>query len=184
MKKNTRYSIRFAGNQNLEIKEEINVDLLWDMLSCSAKRDGFSLHHKKHYESVLKYPDIYQLTALKKGKAIATAVFIGFGECVTYLYAGMDYNEHKMLAPYLLRWLAIKKSKLIGYKKMDFFGIAPAEIKDGKYIFDKNHQYAGITQFKLGFGGEIKTFPGTFDFVFHKNKYRIYNFIRAIRRLF
>ena len=54
---------------------------------------------------------------------------------------------------------------------------------DDNYDYDPQHQYAGVTRFKFGFGGIPSQAPGTFDVVIDKNKYRLYNFLRKLRRL-
>ncbi|KKQ40488.1 MAG: Methicillin resistance protein, partial [Candidatus Magasanikbacteria bacterium GW2011_GWA2_37_8] len=125
MRKNTRYSIRFAGKQNLVVKEEKNLAVFWDLLQQTAKHDNFTTHVKKHYEAIFNFNSIYQLTAFKDDIAIATAVFVGFGNTFTYLFAASDYKRHQLLAPYLLQWEAIKLGQKLGYKYYDFFGIAP-----------------------------------------------------------
>ncbi len=61
-------------------------------------------------------------------------------------------------------------------------GVAPRNDSKG-YDYDRTHKYAGITKFKLGFGGEVVSTPGTFDVVLKKNAYRLYNLLRKIRRL-
>ncbi len=69
--------------------------------------------------------------------------------------------------------------KNFGCQRYDFFGVAP--IKDGNY--DQNHQYAGVTRFKLGFGGMPQQSAGTWDVVIDPAKYKLYNFLRKLRRL-
>ena len=125
--------------------------------------------------------------------SIATAVFVGFGDTFTYLFGASDYEYRNLMAPYLLQWEGIKLGKRLGYKFYDFFGIAPpkAEIRnpnneirnDNSYSYDLKHQYAGVTRFKMGFGGMVKESPGTFDLVVSPIKYKIYKIARLARRL-
>lgn len=53
-----------------------------------------------------------------------------------------------------------------------------------EYMYDPKHQYAGVTRFKLGFGGEVVEKPGTFDLVIARGRYFIYGLMRRARRLF
>lgn len=189
MKKNTRYSIRFAEKQNLIIKKENNLDIFWNLLQGTAMRDNFTTHSKVHYQYILKHPQVWQLTAYQNDMPVASAIFIGSGDTITYLFAASDYNKHQLLAPYLIQWEAIKMSKKMGYKKYDFFGIAPEDKNQNseeKYLYDTKHQYAGITKFKLGFGGTPQISPGTFDLVLDAKKYWIYkivHFLYGIRKI-
>ncbi|MEK7680736.1 MAG: peptidoglycan bridge formation glycyltransferase FemA/FemB family protein [Patescibacteria group bacterium] len=54
---------------------------------------------------------------------------------------------------------------------------------DDDYEYDSKHQYAGVTRFKLGFGGKPYQTPGTWDVVIDNTKYKLYNILRRLRRL-
>ena len=194
MHQKTRYNIHLADKKDLKIKNTppfipplkgegqgvgLNLDFFWDLMTKTGSRDKFSLHHKKHYEKVLESPMVFQLTAYEKETPVAVAVFAMFGNTFTYLYGASDYAHRELMAPYLLQWEGIKMGKNNGCSFYDFFGVAP--VTDGNY--DLKHQYAGVTRFKLGFGGVPFQAPGTFDVVIDKNKCMLYNFLRKLRRL-
>jgi len=69
-----------------------------------------------------------------------------------------------------LQWHLISTAQKYGYKYYDFYGIS--EIK-----------WPGVTRFKTGFGGEVVNYPGTFDYIISPFWYKIYNFLRRLRRL-
>ena len=96
-----------------------------------------------------------------------------------------------------------------GYANYDFFGVAPRVSSqftanssqptvlssqftansqqtesEKEYEYDPKHQYAGVTRFKQGFGGEYHEDPGTFDLIISPKKYRVYGWLRSIRRIF
>ncbi|MDD4476629.1 MAG: peptidoglycan bridge formation glycyltransferase FemA/FemB family protein [Patescibacteria group bacterium] len=50
------------------------------------------------------------------------------------------------------------------------------------YNYNSKHQYAGVTRFKLGFGGEYKEDAGTYDLIVELERYRIYRLLRFLRR--
>jgi lipid II:glycine glycyltransferase (peptidoglycan interpeptide bridge formation enzyme) len=213
MHSKTRYNIHLAEKKKIEIKNEKNLEVFWGLMNKTGSRDKFGLHHKSHYEKVLASQMVYQLTAYHEDKPVACAVFVRFGNTFTYLYGASDYEYRNLMAPYLLQWEGMKMGKSFGCARYDFFGVAPryhseppkgdklreenmsqsingqasfGELipQDDSYKYDSNHQYAGVTRFKLGFGGASQQMPGTFDLVIDKKKYFIYGLLRKLRRLF
>ncbi len=187
MHQKTRYNIHLAEKKGLQINQEKNLEVFWNLMNKTGSRDKFSLHSKSHYEKVLQSPIVFQLTAYSGNTPIAVAVFAKFGNTFTYLYGASDYAHRDLMAPYLLQWEGIKIGKNSGCRWYDFFGVAPrlrsATPGQAGYEYDPRHQYAGVTRFKLGFGGAPQQSVGTFDVVIDKNKYIFYNFLRKLRRL-
>ncbi len=208
MEKKTRYGIRQAESKGVIVKQEKNFDLFWNLMQKTSSRQELRLHSKKHYELIFAAPNCRQLTAYKDTTPVAAALFWGEADTFTYLFAASDYVFHDLQAPYLIQKEAILLGQQLGFKKYDLFGIAPplchpdiaggisvqsnaTEISRGEpprndskeYEYDRKHQYAGITKFKLGFGGAIESEPGTFDVVLKPGSYWLYSFIRKVRRL-
>jgi len=190
MHQKTRYNIKLAQKKNLQIKIGKDAESFIKLMQETGVRDGFKLHPKKHYEKILDSNLSKQITIFKNDMAIATGVFIGYGDTFTYLYGASNYEHRNLMAPYSIQWEGIKLGKSLNYKNYDFFGIAPCEVvkEDGddktEYIYDLKHQYAGVTKFKLGFGGNYHEDPGTYDKIINKNKYYIYSLLRFLRRKF
>jgi lipid II:glycine glycyltransferase (peptidoglycan interpeptide bridge formation enzyme) len=78
------------------------------------------------------------------------------------------------MAPYLLHWELIKEAKEKGLKFYDWWGIAASD--------DPKDPWAGITRFKKGFGGEMVSYPGTFDYVLKPAGYEFYKLFRFVKR--
>lgn len=182
----TRYNIRLAERKGLVVSDKKDTKLFMSLMQKTAKRDGFNLHLENHYNKIISSPLSYQLTIFKDENPVAVAIFIGFGNTFTYLFGASDYKYRSSMAPYLLQWSGIKLGQRYGYHYYDFFGIAPLYKADNKVSnqYDAKHQYAGVTRFKLGFGGQYTEQPGTHDFIIVKWKYKIYTLLRKIRRLF
>ena len=84
-----------------------------------------------------------------EGKTVAAAVAFSFGGCFRVWKIGWD-GEHAGLRPnQMLYWAMICAAKRQGCRLFDFVNIEPGEA-------------AGPTEFKLGFGGEVKTLPGVY----------------------
>jgi lipid II:glycine glycyltransferase (peptidoglycan interpeptide bridge formation enzyme) len=193
MHQKTRYNINLAQKKNLRVTDDKNADLFLDLMKRTAKRDKFRLHEERHYHEIIFSPLTQQLTVFFESKPIATAVFAGFGDTFTYVFGASDYEYRSLMAPYLIQWEGIKMGQRYGYKFYDFFGVAPMTVnskqtkenskqENENYSFDSKHQYAGVTRFKQGFGGEYFEAPGTYDLVIAPWKYKIYKLLRALRR--
>jgi len=184
MHQKTRYNIRLAEKKGIEIIEAgvERFEDFWKLMEETKNRDGFRLHSKEHYQKQIsnfqflisnsnhKSLSIKLFLAEYEGKVIAGNIISFFGDTVTYMHGASADNYRNLMAPYLLHWHIIKQAKSLGYKFYDLYGID--EIK-----------WPGVTRFKLGFGGEEKTYPGTFDLVFETKWYNIYRLIRKIRRM-
>jgi len=185
MHSKTRYNLRVAQRSGLSVDNKKDFGCFWNLLQKTGARDNFILHPEKNYRSVMDSDAVEQITIRDaEGKPIASGGFIGFGERYYYLYGALDYEKRNLMAPYLLQWSAILRAKKLGYKYYDFFGIAPGGYIERQYTYDESHEYAGITKFKLGFGGVAKQSPGTFDLIISPTKYNIYGWLRKLRRLF
>ena len=185
MHSKTRYNIRLAEKKNLTISSEKNFEVFWRLMNETGKRDHFHLHEKRHYEEVFKSSITKQFTATLEGKPVATVVLVGFNDTMTYLFGASSYEQRQLMAPHLLQWEAIKLAKKEGYHYYDLFGIAPRKygFSGTDYEYDEKHQYAGVTRFKLGFGGVVQEQPGTYDLIVSSGKYKMYQALRKLRRL-
>lgn len=190
MHQKTRYNINLSQKKNLLVSDKKDADLFIKMTRQTAKRDKFRPHQDRHYHEIIFSSSSYQLTVLAGTQPIATAVFIGFGDTFTYLFGASDYDSRALMAPYLIQWEGIKLAQRFGYEFYDFFGVAPLvglpqpDFGDhASYQYDPKHQYAGVTRFKQGFGGEYREQPGTFDLVISPRQYNLYKLLRSLRRM-
>lgn len=174
MSQKTRYNIRLAEKKGVNIRVGATADFseLWRLLNLTGARDGFRIHDAAHYQKMLAAPEkfIKLFLAEYEEKVIAAGLFCFWGETATYLHGASDNEFRGVMAPYLLQWAAIKEARAVGLRYYDFYGI------DEK-------KWPGVTRFKLGFGGQRREYPGTYDLVFRPAAYNIYNLIRKLKRL-
>ena len=131
---------------------------------------------------------------------LAGAIVTYAGEIATYLHGASSNKKRNLMAPFRLHWEIMKQAKESGYKKYDLGGtklvknskknnlssgsttgfpvVEPLErwtLADGSW--------QGITRFKLGFCPKCQPteFPGGYDIVINKWKYRVYRFIQRIK---
>ena len=179
MHQKTRYNIRLAEKKGVSVKEgsldnSDDIKEFWRLLKTTGERDNFRLHSFTHYEKLLGVnkiaPGFIKLfLAQFEGKNIAAGIFSYYGDKVTYLHGASDNEFRNLMAPYLLQFEIIKKARAANYLYYDFYGI------DEK-------KWPGVTRFKLGFGGQVFNYAGTYDLIFNQLLYRIYKFLRKIKR--
>lgn len=166
----TRYNIKVSEKNDVIVKLSSEEKLFWNLLRHTSKRDKFSTHPQEYYKKLLDLNnELFKtdlLLAYYKDKPIAGAIVLSYGDTCYYLHGASDYNLRNLMAPYQLHWSIIKYLKEHGFKYYDFWGI------DAKW--------PGVTRFKLGWGGETKEYPGSFDIPISKFWYFVYNLARKI----
>jgi len=175
MHQKTRYNINLALKKGVLIREggAADFDEFWRLMSLTGERDAFRFHAADHYRNLLSASadnPIKLYFASFGGKDIAAGLFCFWGDKVTYMHGASDNDFRNVMAPYLLQWSVIKQAQAEGYKYYDFYGISA-------------RKWPGVTRFKLGFGGRVETYPGTYDVIFRPRLYGCYGLIRKIRRL-
>lgn len=171
----TRYNINLASRKNLEFREADDVEIFWKLLKKTAKKDKFQTHEKNYY---FKLYDFFRnrdglktkLFVVEHGdKAIAAALVMFYGETAYYLHGAMDRDYKELMAPYFMHWEIAKYLKSSGFHYYDLWGI-------------DSRRWPGVTRFKLGWGGEMKEYPGSFDIPVSRIWYLIYRIARKVVR--
>ena len=173
MHQKTRYNINLSSKKGLEFRQSDDVEKFWRILKKTAKKDKFQTHDKDYYFRLFSYfkgrEDIRTELFLVEldGKAVAGAFVMFYGDTVYYLHGAMDRDYKELMAPYFMHWQMIKHAKSSGHHYYDFWGI------DAR-------RWPGVTRFKLGWGGQTKEYPGSFDIPISKFWYLIYRIARKI----
>jgi lipid II:glycine glycyltransferase (peptidoglycan interpeptide bridge formation enzyme) len=183
MKPKTRYNIRLADKKGVTVRAtaEPVIEDLDRLLEQTAVRDRFSLHPLLYYARMLE--------VMKGGEAVASLAFadydgrplaanvtIDFNGQRTYLHGASSNLHRNVMAPYALHQYLIDEAIDAGMTSYDFWGVAPVGAS-------KKHSWAGITQFKLGFGGEIVVAPGTFDVPTNMIVYSLYRGSKLVQKM-
>jgi len=172
MRKTTRYLIKQAEkNPDIEIIKSNNIEdlkLFWPVYKETAKRHNFVVFSEKYLETEFsifaKDKQIILFLGKYKDEIVSVALFVFWqGTCV-YHHSGSLSKYNKIPVSYLLQWNAIKEAKNRGCKTYNFWGIAP-DIKIAKNAQDSKHPWAGLSLFKMGFGGYIKEYVKTQDLI-------------------
>lgn len=185
MHSKTRYNLRLAERNGITVKEEKNSEIFWVLMSDTAKKHGFKSYSKEYYEKMLELKMTRQITAYVGDRPLVSNILIFFGDTVTYLHGGSAENEKKLRAPFLLQWEGIKMAMQANAKEYDFWGIAPSEDPTTSstecyngFCWQSGHKWGGITRFKCGFPGQIKSYPQAFDAVLKRGRYAGYSLVK------
>ncbi len=185
MKQKTRYNIKLAEKKNLEIRIGQNFEECAELIVRTAKRAGVRSFPAEYFlelrdffsqrspgsESggiLVKFYSVWQ-----GGDLLAANIMLYYGDTAFYLFGGSSEIKREFMAPHLLHWRAICDSKAAGLARYDFWGVEE----------NKKHPWRGFSRFKLGFGGEILEYAGTYDYIFNKPWYNAYKVIRKLNRI-
>jgi lipid II:glycine glycyltransferase (peptidoglycan interpeptide bridge formation enzyme) len=164
MHQKTRYNIRLAEKKGVRIEFSNEPEMVETFLKLNrevAKRSGFGFHADEYYrkmQAVLSPAGMFEIgLAYLNDKPLAAHILISYGGVTTYAHGASSSLSRSVMAPALLQWRSIQRARERGVKQYDFYGVAP---KDA----DNLHPWAGITRFKLGFGGKRIDYPGAFDY--------------------
>ena len=167
----TRYNIKVAEKHGVIVKDGNDLEAFWKLLKKTAKRDRFGSHSKEYYKKFLEYFNgnikAEMVMAYYNDRPVAGALLLTHGDTCYYLHGASDHNARNVMAPHALHWEIMKWAKAKGYHHYDFWGI------DAK-------RWPGVTRFKLGFGGQEKEYPGSFDLPISKIWYLIYKIARKL----
>ncbi len=191
MKPKTRYNIKVARKHGVTIREADwsnahalteDFERFWELMKETTARDQFHSHDKNYYGKMLEVLSpkkgrdlrVRLMFAEYEGEPVAAALIAHFGDTATYLHGASTARHKKVMAPYLLHWVAIQQFKEAGLKKYDFWGVAPEDAP-------AEHPWRGITRFKTGFGGNPVTYIGAWEMPISRFWYAMYLIARRIR---
>lgn len=176
MHQKTRYSVRLAVRRGVEVqvKAPDDTDALkqfYAMMLDTAERNEFSVHSYEYYEDFLKtFGDkAFFAMAISEGHVASAVISAAFGDEATYMYGASSTEHRGHGAAFLLQFEAMKWGRELGCKRYDLWGIPkedPSSVRsdDNKAIAgSKGDDWRGIYRFKVGFGGDIVSYPDTLE---------------------
>lgn len=179
----TRYNIRLAEKKGVTISTEKNVDIFWQLNEETTSRDDFKTQGKDYYKEMLDLPFVRQKIAWYDGRAIASHIYIAYGDRYTYLHGTSSNHSRNVMAPYLLQWQSIREAKAEGYTLYDFWGVA-APLEHGvsfhTHSWDEADKLSSVTRYKAGFGGEVLSYPGGVEIALRQGAYMVFRLIKKV----
>jgi lipid II:glycine glycyltransferase (peptidoglycan interpeptide bridge formation enzyme) len=177
--KDTRYAIRRAGREQVEVRRTGDpadlgaIDALHDLVLETQQRAGFPRPPLARYRIAWRElaaagrATIFE--AHHHGRLLASGMLVIEGLHSFYLFAGSrreERGETKRYPSYLLQWEMMRHAREHGARWHDLWGIAPAHA-------GPDHPWYGVGLFKKGFGGRTVTWAGTWDIVVDPTVYRL-----------
>lgn len=163
MRKTTRYLIRQAEkNPDLKIVKSYNIEdikIFNQLYQETVKRHHFtpfSLNYlEQEFLSFSQDNGAVIFLAKCKNDYLAAAVVL-YWQGIGFYHQGASVNS-KVPAAYLMQWEAIKEAKIRGCAEYNFWGVADSSLKL------RGHPWAGLSLFKMGFGGSERAYLPTQD---------------------
>lgn len=164
-------SVRISDKDN-------DFEVFLSMLHDTAKRSKVKFHDDKYFWGIKKLlggKGMAKLYVVDSAQGpVSMALFYDYNGVRYYAHAGA-YQElnRKLHGSVVLLWQSMLDAKKIGMQSMDLWGVAPNN--------DPKHKWAGIAEFKKGFGGKTIGNLGTFDIPINQSKYKAYRLYRKLR---
>ncbi len=183
MKKNTRYAIRKAEKDGVEViqSQDINdFDKFWGIYLDTAKRQHFTPYSRTYvyneFKIYLEAKEAVLFFGKYQGELVATA-FVVYTPNSGFYHHGASLKKFAGIsAAELLQWTAIKEAKRRGCEEYNFWGVVAEDAV--------KHPWYGLSKFKRGFGGREEPHVHAQDIVI-KPKYWLafmVEYIRKVRR--
>jgi len=153
MRKTTRYEIKKAERENIEIKISKNpedIRRFYENEIALAKKQRFvPFSYKFLYEQFKAFVEDDQAAlfhAYKDGELLASSFIIFYNGEAVYHYGVSTPANTEWPGAYACQWATIQEAKKRGFRHYNFWGVAPKN--------EINHRFAHLSVFKRGFGGE------------------------------
>lgn len=174
MKSKTRYNIRVAEKHGVEVTFDTSdetFDHYLRLLKETTSRQGFYAHTESYQRkmwAVLKSAHIATLAkAMYQGEVIVVWVLFLYKNRLYYPYGASSRKYREAMASNLVMWKAIQWGKSQRATSFDLWGaLGPNP--------DPKDPWFGFHNFKLGFGGALAEFVGSYDLVTQPRLYRLF----------
>jgi lipid II:glycine glycyltransferase (peptidoglycan interpeptide bridge formation enzyme) len=159
MKPKTRYNIRLAQRRGVRVREgdDHDVATFHRLLTTTGQRQGFGVPSRDYFAALMRImaPGGHAKIFLAEvdGRPLSAALVIPFGRTVSYKRGAWSGTDGHLHPNELLHWSAMRWAKRQGYRYYDFEGIEPPSAPARR----------SVTEFKLGFGGDVVRFPAAYE---------------------
>lgn len=178
MNKNTRYNVQYAMRNGVTVERvpagQAEIETFYGLLQETSQRQAFGIHTCQYYDDFIRMFGDQAVLMFSYANDQITAGHIAArcGVEGRSMYAGTS-NVHRMRGDAaLLQFEAMRWTRDLGGTRYDLGGIAPESHHTRSDQGDEGTtkrmpRMDGVSQFKLGFGGEIVAYPPTLERRYH-----------------
>jgi lipid II:glycine glycyltransferase (peptidoglycan interpeptide bridge formation enzyme) len=157
MRKKTRQYIRKAERAGVVTEETDDLERFHRVLRIVGERDRFAVHSLEYMERLKAgFGDrLHVLMARVGSEDVGALMLVRMAERAWELYGGWSGTHAEERPFYLLKWRAIQRMRQLGVQRYDMWGLADTD--------DPKDPMHGVTEFKLGFGGDVVEWIGALE---------------------
>jgi lipid II:glycine glycyltransferase (peptidoglycan interpeptide bridge formation enzyme) len=157
MRKKTRQYIRKAERAGIVTEATEDLERFHRLLRIVGERDRFAVHSLEYFQRLGEGlgERLHVLMARSGTEDVGALMLAHMGERAWELYGGWSGTHAEDRPFYLLKWRAIQRMRQLGVDRYDMWGLS----EEG----DADDALKGVTEFKLGFGGETVTWLGALE---------------------
>ncbi len=177
-----RNKIRTAPKKDVEIsalKSAEEIAEWYGLYRETAARNNIFIHPREYYEDFFRtFSGEGWLTvfgARYRGELIAGSFILHYNGESVYMFSASGQTERNRRPNEAIQWEALKEAAERGSASYDMWGVAPEGAK--------NHPWAGLSEFKAGFGGEHVRYAGCYDYPFSMAGYVFFVFAEKARKM-
>ena len=171
----TRYNIKVAHKKGVKVEVRDDQEGLQTYLKLyfeTTKRQGYFGHnenyHTKVFETFSKTGQVKFVIASYNNIPLTAWMLLIFRDKLYYPYGGSSHLHRDVMSSNLVAWEAIKLGKSLGLSEFDMWGALGPEA-------DPKDSWYGFHKFKMGYGGRLVEYLGSFDLVENGPLYYAFN---------
>lgn len=172
MRRKTRQYIRKAEREGVVTEETDDLERFHRVLKIVGERDRFAIHSVEYLERLRAGlgPRLHTLMARVGAQDVGCLMLARMEERAWELYGGWAGTHAEARPFYLLKWHAMLRMRQLGVERYDMWGLSarPNDPKD---------PLAGVTEFKLGFGGDVVEWIGALEVPVRRALYPIWQLL-------
>lgn len=177
-----RNRINTAQKRGIEVVQHKDLSPLDDFLVLmhdTARHAGIKNYDDSYYrtmaETMVQAGAASFYVAKAEGELASISLIYDWNDTRYYAHTGNNQAVNRQSKAAVVNvWTMMIDAKNLGLSSFDMWGVAP----EGA---DSKHKWAGISEFKRGFGGQTVNTLGTWDIPLKKGKYKAYNMYRKLR---
>lgn len=181
LRKKTRQYVRRGEDAGVEIfwGGDEHLPDLHRVVRVTSRLKGIGYRGRRFYDEAWRIfrtsGSVELALARHRGEIVAATMVFRFGGTCMHLFGGTTEQGRSVHASYLLQWSCLRRATRAGLQFVDLWGI-PDEVAtmspaEHEAALPRNDELWGVYKFKRGFGGEVVSFLGTFDYVYRPSLY-------------